>query len=270
MITVILTIYGSNSDRVGYLVGLLRRLQLHKGIEVILVEQYEDIQLWDWVTSICPLIYVPIKGDLFNLSWCRNVGARTASGDILVMMDADMFFGVDYFEYIKQVTTYSIGWDRLFYLTWLGSQSLLAGVTKEGLIEEQLRELVTRFRRSSCEENGGDCWADFQASRETVAQGGINVFNREWYFEVLGGYCEDFQGWGGEDTEIMNRATALTGEYYKIPCTVLHLHHYRGASIPGPYNSNSLQMSMSDPIGTAEKLVKLCIGNPERPTFLYV
>ena len=269
MISIILAVYGSNSDRVGYLVGLLRRLQLYKGIEVILVEQHKDMKLWDWVPSIGPLVYIAIKGDLFNLSWCRNVGARTASGDILVMMDADMFFGADYFDYIKQVTTYAIGWDRLFYLTWLGSQSLLARVTK-GLTEEQLEELVTGFRKSSWEESGGDYWADFTSSRETVAQGGINVFNRKWYFEVLGGYCEDFQGWGGEDTEIMNRAAALMGEYCKIPCTVLHLHHYRGTSVQGPHNNNSLQISMSDPIGTAEKLVKLCLGNPGHPTFLYV
>ena len=67
----------------------------------------------------------------------------------------------------------------------------------------------------------------------------------------------------------MNRAAILTGTYYKLPCTILHLHHYRRTSVPGSYNNSSLQKSSLDPVGTAEKLVKAGIGNKEYPTFLF-
>jgi glycosyltransferase involved in cell wall biosynthesis len=38
----------------------------------------------------------------FNLSWCRNVGAKHARGEKIILMDSDMCFESEYLDQVAK------------------------------------------------------------------------------------------------------------------------------------------------------------------------
>ena len=73
--------------------------------EVIVVEQALDGNFYKRSNPIIPYKHIAIKDPQnrgFNLSWCRNVGAREANGELIVLMDSDFVFENNYFTVISQ------------------------------------------------------------------------------------------------------------------------------------------------------------------------
>lgn len=56
------------------------------------------------------------------------------------------------------------------------------------------------------------------------ANGGVVLFKRQDYLRV-GGYNERLEGWGGEDDELLNRATRLGVRWHSFTPPLIHLHH---------------------------------------------
>jgi glycosyltransferase involved in cell wall biosynthesis len=92
------------------------RSQTRKDFELILVEQSTDGQYYHDQKS-CDL-YLPIEDPMnrpFNRSWCRNVGAYHASGELLLLMDGDYVFQCDYLEKVIKMEDYFFSGTNLFY-----------------------------------------------------------------------------------------------------------------------------------------------------------
>ena len=79
------------------------REQTFRDYEIIVVEQSLDGRFYK--NENPSYKHIKIKDPQnrgFNLSWCRNVGARLASGEILILMDSDFVFEKDYFKTISE------------------------------------------------------------------------------------------------------------------------------------------------------------------------
>jgi hypothetical protein len=66
--------------------------------------------------------------------------------------------------------------------------------------------------------------------------GGIIMYRRASIIRI-GGWCEDFIGWGGEDDYQSFKSKAFLN-WFENTGTCFHLWHERGAPDPGPYHRN--------------------------------
>ena len=272
-VSIIISFMDSDPSRKKYLYNTLRCLnnQYSKEFEIIFVEQYKDNpQLQDLRDYVD--VYIPIQHPIFNLSWCRNVGAKASSGTKLLMLDADILLGVDYLQVILEVqTVFCMGWNRVFYLTPSGTLRVISYFEnfkeRKGPFKEDLYELINSLTATESEVGEGDYWADLVPSTTTGNQGISGVFDKYWYLNALGGYNEDFILWGGEDCDIMSRARALTGIYPQVSYPIFHLHHTRN-NIQNGNNQCFLEESMKNPIQISNRLIESNIGNRAHPTYL--
>lgn len=127
----------------------------------------------------------PADKDALPLAAARNAGARAARGTMLLFLDADCIPGRD-----------------------LGGEMRAALSRRGGLVMANVRYLPDDF------EDDGTEVARLTASRPHPAQDGLadgvppelfwsTAFGvRRRVFTALGGFCEDYVGYGGEDTDL--------------------------------------------------------------------
>ena len=164
--------------------------QIFRDFEVIVVEQSLDGKVYKENNPIIQYKHIAIKDPEdrgFNLSWCRNVGARQAKGDILVLMDSDFVFENQYFQIISQFNGKFAAGSETYY--WCNTE----GPTQEWL----------RTRDFNIFRNRGAGPKDevfkFRSMSRGCGYGAILVYNRDWYWNVFGGYNENFFRYGWED-----------------------------------------------------------------------
>lgn len=191
-------------ERFPQLLTTLRCLaaQSDAAIECVVVEQSSrpeiEAGLPTWVR------YLHTQGDP-GLDYCRsaafNAGAQVARGDVLVFHDNDILVPERYAA--EMAARAREGWDFIdakrfiFYLT-----------------EEETRILMA-----------GDAFHTRTA--DTVVQnvhGGSVGATRRAFFEV-GGFDEEFVGWGGEDLDFWERAVSHGRAYAFGYLPLVHLWH---------------------------------------------
>lgn len=164
--------------------------QSFKDFELIVVEQSLDRRFYKNSSNIIPYHHIGItdpdnRG--FNLSWCRNVGAKEASGDIIVLMDSDFVFESDYFLKISEFEgSFSAGAETYY---WCNTEF----PTKEWM---RTRDFNV-FRKKGA--GPKDEVFKFKSMTNGCGYGAILVYNRNWYWDVFGGYNENFFRYGWED-----------------------------------------------------------------------
>jgi hypothetical protein len=193
--------------------------------------------------------YIQIYSEVFNPSWCRNVGIYASDADYVIVVDADAIFGIDYFE---KISTYfkddvCIGWDMIIYFNEIGTRR--------------------------CIENGFyDKWYDSEyidrvwlPSDDPMSnQGLINIFNRKWFIDNFGGYCELLTKWGGEECELMQRIrTIKSPTWANIP--VGHSDHPRVECVHNKPNIPIFEFSMQNPTLFNGVIKKYQLGSKETP-----
>ena len=200
--------------------------QSFRDFEVIVVEQALDRN--NYYKSSNPLLsykHIPIKDPEnrgFNLSWCRNVGAREAIGEIIVLMDSDFVFEKDYFKTISEFNGEFAAGAETYY--W----SNLEGPTSDFLRTKNFDV----FRKKG----GGprDEVFKFRSMSMGCGYGAILVYNKNWFWEVFGGYNENFFRYGWEDkaaTETIKSLLSRNDEtMLRIPYEAAHLNH-RGKDV---------------------------------------
>ena len=217
--------------------------QTYRDYEVILVEEvfngniiFEDAEVDK---------YIQVKASKnSNRSWTRNVGAKAAHGDRVLQIDGDILFGKDYFQKIVDCPYgWFIGWGTCYRLT------------PEGANEWTLNEDLDQLYRYSDPHYG------IIHSISGGACGFSSCFSRQFYFNVLGGYNENFTGWGGEDDDITLRASHILGDFYNLPYTIYHLPH--GSRYGG---NREIDKTRADPNGVTERLKKADLGRVEGAT----
>jgi glycosyltransferase involved in cell wall biosynthesis len=193
--------------------------QSFKDYEVIVVEQALDNNFYKVGNPFYK--HIPIKDPQnrgFNLSWCRNVGAKEATGDLLVLMDSDFVFEKDYFQKISEFQGNFAAGAETYY--WCNT---------EAPTSVWLRNRDFNYFRT--QGNGPrDPVFKFRSMTRGCGFGAILVYNRNWFWETFGGYNENFFKYGWEDkaaTETIKFLLGRTDESMdRIPYEAAHLSHF--------------------------------------------
>ena len=187
----------AGKGRLENLFYVLRQLDLGEDCEVVLVEQDVETKIDSpLIPNYCNYHFIYNSGD-FNKSWGINYAAKKSKGDVLIVIDADMF--IDAGVLLQGVDQVRSGVDAinpyeyLVDLTQEETQALLQG-------DQQLNISRTheQLNRSQLRQIPPFC-------------GGIFIIDRHFYFSV-GGMDERFSGWGAEDDAMTLRVKANSRE----------------------------------------------------------
>lgn len=196
--------YKHRADRIHNLRRVLDWVSGFAGVEVIIVEQDDKPRLDSFTTKGIKYVFTKTE-QMFNKAWSFNVGLKFATTDVIVFGDCDLIMdpqkmieSLKMLEYYECVSPYSRVID-------LNQQ-------EANLPIEQL-QMINRPGRGE---------TDIQ---KICLAGGIIMYRREAIMKI-GGWCEDFIGWGGEDDfQTMKVKNFLSWTELKARC--FHLYHSR-------------------------------------------
>jgi hypothetical protein len=161
-----------------------------------------------------------VEGSPFSKSAAVNDAASKASGDILVIVDADGYISADAVLYCAKEIRESrkrgrklwfVPYRKFYRLTEAASNSLLQSHPKSPLKFPE--PLPQEFILGDTDPTVGHWYGAM-----------IQICPRE-AFDAVGGWDERFRGWGGEDHAAMRAMDTLYGLHMTLPGHVLHVWH---------------------------------------------
>ena len=208
---------GASKARIKNLYIVIKFLQKHfPGIEIIVVEQ-------DSVPSNIPLpnnvkhlfLFNP---ELFNRAWGFNVAAKHARHNVMAFGDNDLVVPPEaLLSAYQQCLT--IGTATPYNSK--GLIDLTPEATKKLSLSCTIPKILDGKYRPSCNYAGGVLLMTKQA------------------FELVGGWEERMEGWGGEDSHMFTKIKKLNiGTYEPKEYPGIHLHHERNGGKPQLQNPN--------------------------------
>lgn len=175
------------------------------GSETIVVEQDTHSKISNLKLN-CRHIFT--KSNMpFNRSWGFNVGAKYANSNILVLTDCDLIMDPNKFiEAVKQIQSYDV----------VSPYSSVVDLTNQ----ETHMDINNIFNINRPGRGEDD-------NQKINICGGMTIFRKDAY-EKIGGYHEDFVGWGGEDDfQAIKVKNFLT--WTEVSGRCYHLYHERVA-----------------------------------------
>ena len=237
--------YKHRNDRIHNLRRVLDWVSGFGGIEIIIVEQDDTPKLPNF--TLKGIKYYFTKSSLpFNKAWSFNVGLRYATSENIVFGDCDLIMdpqkmieSLRLLEQYEAVSPYS----RVIDLN----------PNEVNLPLEQLSQI----------ERAGRGETDIQ---KICLAGGIIMYRRDAIYKI-GGWCEDFIGWGGEDDFQSHKTKMMLNWHEQQGVTCYHLWHERGAPEPVSYqrNLNLLNKLVQLP---ADELLKYSNNGAQKMGFL--
>jgi glycosyltransferase involved in cell wall biosynthesis len=224
--------FRSNNSREESLSTIINgiRAQRFPVIDIILSEQDRSTKI---ITSdMMPARYVLAthQDPKFNKSRAFNAGVSLVRTDKVILHDADMLVTGDYTQRIFTVLENHAGCHMggtVIYTT----QEAASEIVANGVVDQN-----SKFDRVV-----------------GYYEGGSLACTTETYWGI-GGFNEDFRGWGCEDCDFYARLSSLPTWYEKRDCDLVHLWHGRDVEWQIEHSSNqSIQtklnaMSMADRI----------------------
>jgi len=197
--------YRHSIERLNNLRRVLEWANGFSGAEVIVVEQDKHSVLKDHHLK-CRHIFVKTAMP-FNKSWGFNIGLKAANSGVIVFGDSDLVMDPQQFiESVKMLNQYEMV------------------NPYNSVIDLNAQESQMNFAQISAISRPGRGETDIQ---KVPLCGGICIFRRE-AIEKIGGWHEDFIGWGGEDDFQSVKVKAfLTWHERQAKC--YHLYHERVA-----------------------------------------
>lgn len=164
----------SNSDRersLNFVIGWLSAI--FPEIEIIIVEQDQSPQLENQFSSNCKTFFIYNPGP-YNRGWGFNYGAKQTDKEVLFFSDSDMFMS------------------EANYLKCFEAALIHEAVCPEDVKQKNVK--ITNTKSFS--------FIDLEKDRTVYTfSGGLVLFNRK-AFEKIGGWDENFEGWGAEDNAL--------------------------------------------------------------------
>lgn len=173
----------------------------------------ERRRVFDWVLTRCRTLLPSAQiclGDsgheIFNRGASLNQAAQQADGDVLVLADADTFFHrdqiLDAAAWSQECETWVLPYDIYMNLDDTTTERLLTGLPDDDVDPAQVG-------------------AEFRL-RDSVS--GLIVITRAGFVEV-GGFDENFRGWGYEDRAFECAANTLLNRVLRMEGYCYHLAH---------------------------------------------
>lgn len=193
--------------------NLLKTLEFYKNnfdLEVILVEQDTESKIPD--PSLFDQHIFTYSNRPFNRSWAFNVGAKYAKSDKLFFGDCDLICP-------KPQMDLTVG--KLNTIGCVSPYDKVVDLQPHESVKVDL-ELWGNIKRVG---RGG-----------TNLTGGIIGFRRDQFYKISG-WCEDFEGWGGEDDfQSWKVRNWVSNEF--VEGNVYHLYHDRAIIDRDVYSKN--------------------------------
>lgn len=224
--------YRHNVERYNNLKRTLEWVNSFSGVEVIVVEQDKHSKISNLKINAK---HIFIKSDMpFNKSWGFNVGTKYANSDIIIFGDSDLIMDPQKFiEAIQLIKEYEM----------VNPYNSVVDLTQQET-NIQLSEIIKIDRPGRGE-------TDIQ---KVPMCGGICIFRRD-AINKIGGWYEQFIGWGGEDDfQAIKVKNFLT--WAEVPGRCYHLYHDRSAPDMKWYQRN-LQLLQKLGVMSKEELQKV-------------
>ncbi|MGJ6964384.1 galactosyltransferase-related protein [Streptosporangium sp. G11] len=169
-----------------------------------------------WRDTVEPLVdhYVFARHDgHFNKSWAVNVGVRDTPGEpeLICVLDTDI---------LADRRFLSRNLDRM-----AREPELSAFLPYRRMFCLDLESSSFAIRRR-CERGEADVPVDTVRSLVLKEPPGACLWARTTIFDTIGGFDERYQGWGGEDDDVVARLS-LAGRFTRFDDPLLHLAHPR-------------------------------------------
>lgn len=197
--------YRHSNERLANLKRTLDWINGFTGAEIIVVEQDSHSKIADLHLK-CKHVFVKSKMP-FNKSWGFNIGLKMANSGIIVFGDSDLIMESEKFiEAVKMLESYEMvnPYNSVIDLTPQESSQGLESIAK-----------ISRPGRGE---------TDIQ---KVPMCGGICIFRRE-AINRIGGWHEDFIGWGGEDDFQSVKVKSFLS-WHENSAKCYHLYHERPA-----------------------------------------
>ena len=207
--------YKHSTDRLNNLKRTLDWINGFSGSQVLLIEQDSHSKISHFNLR-CEHIFVKSKMP-YNRSWAFNIGMKYAKSNIIVCGDSDLIMNPeDFIQGLKLLDQYEM----------VSPYNSVVDLTPQ---ENNLPiENIFSIDRSGRGE------LDHQ---KINISGGISMFRKD-ALRKIGGWSEDFIGWGGEDDfQTVKVENFLTHYENKAKC--FHFHHGRS-----PINQQSYQQML--------------------------
>jgi hypothetical protein len=175
--------------RIDHLIWTLKSMFGQRGVavECVVVDQSDKPGVAERLPAGVRCFHRPRPAGLtgWRKSWAFNLGAREATGEILVFHDGDIVCPADYAAtLVQQMEGYGAASIQRFLFN----------------LHPQTTEDI--FRNGNWPER----WTPERVRQNW--EGGTIAVRRDAFFEI-GGYDEAFVGWGGEDNEFFDRCVAV-------------------------------------------------------------
>lgn len=200
--------YKHSPDRLLALKAIVAWLNGFNAIEIIVVEQ-DNCPKINYMDLGCKYHFIQNDETPFNKSWSLNVGLKYATSDIIAFGDSDLMVHPNYL--IKSISLLSDD----------AETDMISPYNRDSVIDLKLSEMNLPFddMENINRVGRGKAKGDI---RKVPLCGGVNIFKRQ-AIEKLGGWDEEFIGWGGEDdfqsfkVEKMLRYREMDNRAYHIP-----------------------------------------------------
>lgn len=158
----------------------------------------------------------------FRLAAARNLGLKHAQGDRVVICDCDT---VPEDAFMWKHTLEERPDDVLIGLRRRVAQEAVEGLTESPVDESWLASQVWREDERTYQGAFMLAYRDLPHGDPTIVCWGCNFSAPTEAMREIGGFDEDFVGWGGEDEDMARRLRARGYQFHPTSAVVYHLDH---------------------------------------------
>ena len=172
----------------------------------------------------CPLKHIWQEDKGFRAAKSRNNAVKEARGTYIILIDGDMVLEPLFIkEHLKFARRGLLLQGSRVLLNEAKTQTLFAGKGSEKILRAKKLPLLSRLVYNLSAKR-----ADFFEKKDFIK--GVRSCNMGFFkedFDAVGGFNENFEGWGREDSEFVARFLFNGGEFRRLKFSALawHLHH---------------------------------------------
>ena len=235
--------YRHKNDRFTNLRKVLEWVNGFAGVDVIIVEQDSHSKI-DHINLDARHIFVKNDGH-YNRSWAFNIGVKLSKSNIIVFSDSDLIMDPENFiNSLKEIENYDMVSPYKSVLDLLPNE-----------VNKSIDDLnkITRHGRG-------------ETDNQTInICGGMSIFRKDSIMRI-GGWCEEFCSWGGEDDYLTILVKKLL-KYKEMPYRCYHLYHSRDKMDMQQYQKN---LNLLNKLGSIsdDELFRFANNNRAKNSFI--